>query len=96
MIDDYDDPETWREGARDARQHPNGPTTALPVQPCSGRRSVMTSLPKLPRDSAVPGKSFDPKARGRQRAIANVGKSDCERTFARATGNDHVAPKPDL
>ena len=27
---------------------------ALPVQPCAGRRTVMTSLPKLPRDFAVP------------------------------------------
>jgi hypothetical protein len=42
-----------------------------------------------------PGKllELEPKARGRQRATASVGKSDCERTFARATGNDQVAPQ---
>jgi hypothetical protein len=42
-----------------------------------------------------PGKllELDRKARGRQRAIANVGKSDCERSFARATGDDQVAPR---
>jgi len=31
---------------------------------------------------------------GRQCEIANVGKSECERTFARATGTDEVAPIP--
>jgi len=39
------------------------------------------------------GSELDPKVRGRQRAIANVGKSGCERTFGRATGNDQVAPR---
>jgi len=28
--------------------------------------------------------------------MTNVGKSDCERTFARATGTDEAAPEPDL
>jgi hypothetical protein len=28
--------------------------------------------------------------------MANVGKSDCERTFASVTGNDEIAPKPDM
>ena len=29
----------------------------------------------------------------RQRTITKVGKSDCERTFAKTSGNDEVAPK---
>ena len=90
----YDDPETWRERARDTRQQPIERTTALPTLLWTAER--YDQLAEIAERFRGPGKllELDRKARGRQRAIANVGKSDCERTFARATGNDQVAPKP--
>jgi hypothetical protein len=38
-------------------------------------------------------RSYTQQTAGRQRTITNVGKLDCERTFARESGNDEVAPK---
>ena len=45
--------------------------------------------------SAMRGRLGRQHHAGRQRTITKIGKSDCEGTFAGASGNDENAPIPD-